>query len=318
MASGPDTRRAFEEFGINAAFLDGLFRHLRRTYTKASKPGGGKGTVHWDEADFGPIIVGMGGEQPSDAPTAVEALYPLPLARLAKGTVGEGYPPPTYKRELNKAATPYDITFGKFIESEIRRIALMPKAERDAEEEEKRYACITLNSESGRAEVTFYWTASKQYSSILFTVPAGNALAPTLPPRRTTRLWRDRIVTLPFSIIVVAAELLADTWEKTGRLLELSGDGNANPTLDGDMPTTNENAPGLAGPRAPLRETQPHANAAEDNQPHAATRPSHNLDLTEIGTGVQPPSLASVRRPSNGRKATGRKDALHHAQAAQL
>ncbi len=313
MASGPEARRAFEEFGINAAFLDGLFRYLRRTYTKASKPGGGKGTVHWDETDLSPTIVGMGCEQPSDAPTTVAALYPLPIARITEGKVGEGYPPPTYERGLNEVATADDLTFGKCIENEICRLALMPKADREAEEEKNRYSIIILSSERGRAEVTFYKAASQQYKTFLFTVPAGNALAPTLPPIRTTRLWRDRTVTLPFSIIVVAAELLADTWKKTGRLLEFSGNGNANPNPTGDITTTNENARDLAGSRAPLRENQPHANAAEDNQPHAATGPSHSLESTEVGIAMQSLSVSRVRRPCNGRK-----DALHHAEVAQL
>jgi len=313
MASGPEARRAFEEFGINAAFLDGLFRYLRRTYTKASKPGGGKGTVHWDETDLGPSIAGMGCEQPSDAPATVAALYSLPLARIADGTVGGGYPPATYERGLNEASTPDVLTFGRFIENEICRVALMSKPEREAEEAENRFSAIILNSERGRAEVVFYRIASPQYYSVLFTVPAGNTLAPTLPPSRTTRLWRDRTVTLPFSIIVVAAELLADTWETTGKFLEFSGDGNANPPHDGDVPTTNENALDPARSTAPVRETRPHANAAEDNQPHAAPGPSDSLESTEIGIGFQSHSLASVRRPL-----LNQKDALHHAQTAPL
>ena len=133
-----------------------------------------------------------------------------------------------------------------------------------------------------------------------------------LPPEEAARQMSRvrRSVRLSALLLLTAAELLTDTRSKQGSKLPFSGPEGASASASSE----NEKTPTLPGAGASTRhESRPRANAADNNQPHAATGPSNSQEGTEVPTSVQSHSIARVRRPF-----LSRKDALHHAQTAPL
>ncbi len=300
MPSGPTSMKELAALGLDYAFITGAAKHLRAADLLTVHPKGGGATAHWTARDYLLLTTSLAGDQPSDAPTVAPALAQLPHAL----TVRERFST-TVERD-----GPIGFTFGGWFLSEVTHALGLTGDTLQQAVDASRSATITMSLFPYRIEVTFYGGGEDgcETYKLIFQAPppppveGQNALLQTILLHvHKTPLWRERTTVIPYEIVFACASLLAKV-PASAKAVPPSETGVTTAAPEREAPEPHHRAP------APLRE----------NQPHAATGPSDSPKTTEIGSGVQSLSLASVRRPPTGRKATGRKDALHHAQVVQL
>lgn len=302
MPSGPTSMKELAARGLDYAYITGAAKHLRAADELTVHSKGGGATAHWTARDYLLMTTSLAGDQPSDAPTVAPALAQLPHAL----TVREK----SFTGAALERKGPAGFTFGEWFVTKVTHTSGLTGEALQQAVDAGRDATITMSLFPYRVEVTFYRGGEDgdETYKLIFQAPppppveGQNALLQTILLHvHKTPLWRERTTVVPYEIVLVCASLLAKV-PASAKVAPPSGSGVTTATPEREAPEPHHRAP------APVRE----------NQPHAATGPSHSLESTEIGIGVQPPSLASVRRPSNGGKATSRKDALHQAQVAQL
>ncbi|MFT8246595.1 hypothetical protein [Roseomonas sp. BN140053] len=289
------------EQGLDYGYMLGVVRYLRPAgLSKISGKGGGKAVVHWDYPDFSNFITGLAGDQPNAAPEAVRTLCPLLHTRSFQGEIWDKPTfVPSYQRdfEKNPQDPERDLTWERFLQSQMQRLVDMDPSEREEDRKLARGDLITMTMSPPRVDVTFYM--GTKYTTLVFERPSEykNALLTLMDAQPQAPLWRRHTTQLPLTIIYAAAELLAKNPASTGGLLP-QAEANANAEALGTP--QHENAPDLPGSGARTRTIQPRANATG-----AVTSP----EIREVGIKHQPYSFADVRHPS----VIG-KDALHHAE----
>ena len=295
MPSGPASLKELAALGLDHAFMSGAAKYLRSASRMTIHSKGGGAAAHWTVRDYLLLTTSLAGDLPSDAPTVAPALAQLPhVMTLREHSI---------TKRVADHEGPADFTFGDWFENDVTQISSLTGDALQQEVSAAQGATITMSLFPYRVEVKFYGGGEdgSETLRIIFEAPppppfeGQNALyRPDLVHK--TSLWRERTTVIPYNVVLACASLLARV-PANAKAVPPSGSGVTTATLERETPEPHHKAP------APVRKNQPHANAA---------RPSHSLEATEIGIGLQYPSVPRVRRPP-----TVGKDTLHHAQVVQ-
>ncbi len=297
MPSGPASMKELAALGLDYAFMFGSAKYLRAGRELTVHPKGGGATAHWTARDYLLLTTSLAGDQSSDAPTVAPALARLPHALTVREKSFTGL-------ELERKG-PAGFTFAEWFEYEVIRTSGLTGEALQREVDATQGATITMSLFPYRIEVKFYrgGDTGDETLTLIFQAPppplveGQNALLQTvLLHMHKTPLWRERTTVIPYEIVFACASLLAKV-PASAKVAPPSGSGVTTATPEREAPEPHHRAP------APVRE----------NQPHAATGTSETLESTEVGIAMQSLSVSRMRRPCNGRK-----DALHHAEVAQL
>lgn len=289
MPTGTAVMKCLATMGLDRSFLEGVLRQLRRDGLSASgEKGGGFSGYDWQAKDYATYLCGLAAEGPTSAAATVQALAALPFSGAYSGSSW-----PNLSDKLDFKDDEGVLTFAVWLASEIDTLKGLSPEEREARHSSPDRATLTLTVYPPRAEVTFYhgseffklvWQhAPKPY-------PGGNALMFLSDPPRQG-LWIDRTAVMPYAILVACADLLASNRTYAIYHPKGSAPGGADP----EGKTTDENAPDLAGSRAPVREGQPH-------RQDAAFPVGDDREAREFGILSQAPFCRGGRRPLHSRK----------------
>ena len=220
--------------GMLFSTVERLLRALREAgLLPFGKPGGGKGSAHYDAYHLAYILLGLAGLAPSDAPEAVLALRSLPFFGPPSMPEGVKPPLPTLEDQLADwikgagAARRHDATWfledKAVLQSWTMQLCLNPL-----------HALITIQPKEGEDEIQILYAADPEAS-----VPG---------VRRLTVISGD--------VLLAVGELLADTEKqlatstpsfldqaRANASLESKSAGHPCqrvPTLSGDQPRANE------------------------------------------------------------------------------
>ena len=279
-----------------AAFL----QQIRTDLWPLSGKGGGKAAVHVEPYHLVNLILGLAAEQPSDAGTAVRLLRETTLFELPRRGMADRF----WTKLIQIAPEPqpeaYDQTDdnevgnsgGTWLNSLTAQLAALPPQERlefaeiSAVHGAEIVMCIDPPS------IVLTWKG-QDYRREEVHFSSGQPLEKIFPsPEITAR--RRRLTSFPVTILVVAAELAADTWRRRA----------ADPSFppSGSSPES-ENASGLPGPEAPTRTNRPRKprstgslttpetkRVCADYQAHIGSRGLHPFLEEPQGYDTRPPN----------------------------
>ena len=196
-----------ESLGWLRGTVDRYLRDLReRGHLRTGRRGGGRGTVHYDANDFAIVVLGFGATQPSDASEALEKLRDL---RLIEHSEIQRTPGSGRQAELTGQAADYRGLQGERLLGSITR-QLVEMEDPDV-------------AAQWSAEVGTTWRMvlcmDPPSALVTWVDPDGTTITDTYGPPQTNLPYATngtpprarRLVELPFSVLVTAARLAADT-----------------------------------------------------------------------------------------------------------
>ncbi len=307
MNGGPEFTKAVIEHGMPPPLAEANVRYLGEAEEvprlRRGRPSPKKQDATWDASHYAIGILALGTSLPINAPATAQKLGSFKWVRATKHTrTREPDGRTSIKVEEDTEARVDGHELRLAVERQVLFYASKDAAYREEVLSIMVEHAIVLSVDGGTASISYqyeddYWTVD-HYSSSLDPEDVSNRRA--IPRRKVS-------VELPLSLVVVCGGLLAETLAAHAANSPLPPSDGAPGSAEPEPQNENAAAPG----RTAARTRKP--NRSRRNSRRNATGPSDSQEGTEIGIGLQSLSVPRVRRPL-----LNRKDALHHAQVAQL